>query len=108
MPYNTIIVKKNKIGDDIEHCGEFIFQWFGALADVMPENELLLLRNEIFGTELDARIEFQSEDPISADDFGDIVFEDEKWYPGFERVYPTDMGEQEFITEVWFNNQRVY
>jgi hypothetical protein len=79
MPYiNTIIVKKNKNGstEGIEHCGEYIFQWFGALADVMPANELLLLRNEAFENELDATVEFQSEEPISVDDFGDIVFED--------------------------------
>jgi hypothetical protein len=109
MPYNTILVKKNKIcsTEGFEHCGEFIFQWFGALADVMPENELLLLRNEMFGSELDAHIDFQSKDPISVDDFGDIVFEDERWYPGLVRVYPDDL-EGEVITEVWFNGERVY
>jgi hypothetical protein len=108
MSYNKILIKKNKAGSEIEHCGEYIFQWFGALSDVMPENELLLLRNEAFEGEKDAVIEFQSEEPISADDFAYIVFEEERWYPGMVRVFPVEAAEEEHIVEVWFNGQRVY
>ncbi len=108
MPYNTLLIKKNKVGSDIEHSGEYIFQWFGALADVMPDVEILLLRNEVFGNELDATVEFQSSEPISVDDFGDIVFEDERWYPGCVRVWPAGMEEEEHVVEVWFNGERVY
>ena len=86
MPYNKIIVKKNKVGSEIEHCGEYIFQWFVTLADVMPENDFLLLRNEAFEGELDAEIEFQSKEPITAEEFGDIIFEEERWYPGKSRI----------------------
>ncbi len=108
MPYNKILVKKNKVGSEIEHCGEYIFQWFGALSDVMPENEFLLLRNEAFIDEKDAEIEFQSSEAITTDEFGDIIFEDERWYPGMVRVWPVEAAEEEHIVEVWFNGERVY
>ena len=108
MSHNKITVKKNKAGSEIEHCGEYIFQWFGALADVMPDNEFLLLRNEAFIDELDAVIEFQSKASITAEEFGDIIFEDERWYDGMVRVWPAEAAQEEHIVEVWFNGERVY
>jgi hypothetical protein len=108
MSYHTIYVKKNKKGPEIAHCGELIFQWFGALADVKPEMQVVLLRNEAFEDELDARIVFQTSEPLSAEEFADIVFEEEKWYPDIVRVLPAEVVDEEYIVEVLFNGVRVY